>query len=332
MAQPATAPTRAPVTTANAAPKLAFAKPEFTGERTESIIPPEVTHVILAGGFYGSGKTTFVAGIDDPRNELFIDLESKGEGVAKRIGISNYFCPPQEAASLWGFTVPPVKVYDRVQEIIEAIPQGRFSVLILDGLTILQDSMLEKVKASPTSFGVNPAHAISGSMGGAWPGVGLLLQRVFNVARAKGVQVIAVTTEAKAKWGSAGPVLNKFELKGQSIIHKMSILSVIMLPGLPEYAGAPSALVLKEQLGKYEFKGGKLETTKCIPPKLPLASMETVYQYLKKPADYMNLRKEEIPSEDEIEPFRTIVAKDQLATYMELLKAARLGAAEDVEE
>lgn len=332
MAQPATAATRAPAITVNVAPKLSFLKPEFKGERVESIIPPEVTHVILAGGFYGSGKTTFVAGIDDPRNELFIDLESKGEGVAKRIGIANYFCPPQEAAALWGFTVPPVKVYDRVQEIVEAIPQGRFTVLILDGLSILQDSMHEKVVANPTSFGVKPANALSGSMGGAWPGVGLLLQRVFNVARAKGVQVIAVTTEAKAKWSSAGPVLNKFELKGQSIIHKMSILSVIMLPGLPEYAGAPSALVLKEQLGKYEFKGGKLETTKCIPPKLPLASMETVYQYLQKPADYMNLRKEEIPSEDEIEPFRTIVAKDQLATYLELLKAARLGAAEVEDE
>lgn len=323
MALPTPAPKPA-VPAAKPEPKK-FAPPVFQGERQPSIIPPEVTHVTLFGGFYGSGKTTMAAGTDHPLNTLFIDLESKGEGVAKRAGIINYFCPPQEAAEIYGFTAPPTSTFRRVKEIIEAIPAGRFSVLILDGLAVLQDSMLEEVKASPTSFGVNPANAISGSMGGAWPGVGLLLQRVFNVARSKGVQVIAVTTEAKAKWSNTGPILNKFQLLGQGIIHKMSILSLVMIPGAPANGGAPSALVLKEQLGDYQWVDGKSIVTKRIPPKLPLATMEEVYRYLREPADYRKLKPEEVPSKEEMEPFLPIISKDQLASMRELLELARLG-------
>jgi hypothetical protein len=168
-------------------------------------------------------------------------------------------------------------------------------------------------------------------MGGAWPGVGILLQRVFNVARAKGIQVIAVTTEAKAKWGNAGPVLNKFELKGQSIIHKMSVLSLVMVPGFPQYKGAPSALVLKEQLGDFQWRDGAQQVIKRIPPKLPLATMEEVYRYLREPADYGKLRPEEIPSLEEIEPFKPIVSKDQLASMDKLLELSRIANADDIE-
>lgn len=288
--------------------------------------------MLLFGGFYGSGKTTMAIGTDNPANVLMIDLESKGEGVAKRAKIENYFCPPQEAAGLYGFNIPPRAVFDRTREILEAIPQDRFTVVVIDGLAILQDSMLEVVKASPQSFGVNPANAISGSMGGAWPGVGLLLQRVFNVARAKGVSVVALTTEAKPKWGSTGPVLNKYNLNGVAIIHKMSVLSLVMIPGFPQYKGAPSALVLKEQLGDFQWVDGKQTVIKRIPPKLPLATMEEVYRYLREPADYGKLKPEEIPSLEEIEPFKPIVSKDQLASMDKLLELSRLANAEAAEE
>jgi len=321
-------PTPTPKPATPTPPKPSFTKPEFKGERQPSIIPPEVTHVTLFGGFYGSGKTTMAVGTDHPDNVLFIDLESKGEGVANRAGVANYFCPPQDAAGIYGFNIPPRAIFDRTREILEAVPQDRFSVLLIDGLAILQDSMLEVVKASPQSFGVNPANAISGSMGGAWPGVGMLLQRVFNVARAKGIQVVAVTTEAKAKWGSTGPVLNKFQLNGQSIIHKMSVLSLVMIPGFPQYNGAPSALVLKEQLGDYKWVDGKQIVTKRIPPKLPWATMEEVYRYLREPADYGKLKPEEIPSLEEIEPFKPIVSKDQLASMDKLLELSRLANAD----
>lgn len=321
---PAPKPTAPPTTTA----KKEFAPPTFVGEPVESIIPAAVTHVILAGGFFGSGKTTFVAGIDRPENTLFLDYEGKGEGVARTSGIANYFCPPQDASGLYGMMPPKIVTWERTKQILEAMPKDRFKVVILDGLAILQEAIHTYVETAPAhiqqGLGVNPKNVISGSMGGAWPGVGTVLQNVFNVCRAKGVQVVGITTEASAKWTNTGPVLNKFQLKGQSIIHKMSILSVVMIPGYPKYKGAPSALVLKEQLGESVFVDGRQRTRKRVPPKLPLAEMGEVYNYLINPADYGNLKPEENPSPEEMEPFLPIIGKDQLASMKELLELARL--------
>lgn len=329
---PAPVPAKAPAAGQTAAPATAkptFPPVEFKGERVESIIPPDVKHWILAAGFYGTGKTSFVTGIDDPSNILMLDFESKGESIATQLGIENYFAPIQDAMTLAGFGAPATLVFDRVKQIMEAIPANRFTTLILDGLSILQDGLVAKVEANPLAYGVKAENAATGRMGGAWPGVGKLLQAIANQARLKGIQVIGATAEVKQKWGSSGPVLNKFEVKGQGDVHKMSILTVLMLPGYPQYCGAPSALVLKEQLAKYEFKDGRQVVTKRLPLKLPKATMDEVYRYLKEPAKYPNLSAEEIPTEDEMEPFRPVIAKDQLYMYMKLMELARAEAEVD---
>lgn len=320
-------------TTSTQSAKPTFPAIEFKGTAVPSIIPPDVKHWILAAGFYGSGKTTFVTGIDAPQNVLFLDFEAKGENIAAQLGIENYFAPIQDAMTLAGFGAQSTLVFDRVKQIMEAIPSGRFTTLILDGLSILQDGMIEKVKANPLAYGVGIENASTGKMGGAWPGVGKLLQAVANQARLKGIKVIGATAEVKAKWGAQGPILNKFEVKGQGDVHKMSILTVLMVPGLAENGGAPSALVLKEALAKFEWKDGRQVVTKRIPMKLPLATMSEVYRYLREPADYsynpttkrLGLRPDELPTEEEMEPFRPIVAKDQLSTYVKLLELAREG-------
>lgn len=310
-----------------AAPKPTYPAPVFTGERQPSIIPADVSHVIVAGGFYGSGKTTFVCGIDHPANILMIDLESKGELIAHQLGITNYFPVVQDAATLKGFDYKPYQIFDRVKQILVAMPQDRFTTLVIDGVSILQEGLLEAVKLNPTAWGINPKNAESGSMGGAWPGVATILNQIFTQARSRGVKVIGLTTEVKAKWGSTGPILNKFELKGVSLLSKMSILTVIMTKGMNKYLGAPSAIVMKEQLGKYEWSDELKRSVvrKRIPPKLPLAEMAEVYRYLREPADYGNLRLEEIPTTEELEPFLPIVSKEQLSWMREFLDAARLG-------
>jgi hypothetical protein len=330
MATPTPAPK--PATPTTTPTKKEFMPPVFVGEPVPSIIPAAVTHVILAGGFFGSGKTTFVAGIDRPENTLFLDFEGKGEGIARTSKIENYFCPPQDASNLWGMAPPQIATWERTKQILEAMPKDRFKVVLLDGLIILQKAIHTYVETAPAhiqqGLGCNPKNVVSGSMGGAWPGVGTVLQNVFNLCRAKGVQCIGITTEAKAKWSNTGPILNKYQLAGQDIINKMSILSVVMIPGLPEYNGAPSALVLKEQLGESVFVDGRQRTRKRIPPKLPLAEMGAVYDYLINPCDYSKLTKAETPTLEEIEPFKPIVSKDQLASMDKLLELSRLANAD----
>lgn len=328
-----------PGKTANGAavPGVVIPPPVFQGQRQESIIPPDVKHVIVAAGFYGSGKTCFVCGIDHPDNLLMLDFEGKGSGIANQLGILNYFPVVQEVATVKGDKYKPVDTFDRVMQILASIPNGRFTVLILDGLTILQQAALEQVKKAPVSYGVDPQKAVSGSMGGAWPGVSTVMTQIFNIARSKGIEVVGVTTEVKAKWGSQGPLLGKFEIKGVDVLHKMSVLTVLMVPGDPKNQGAPAGLVMKEQLAKVEWskEQGRMVVTKRLPPRLPIATMAEVYGYLSKPANFSALRAEEIPSEEEMEPFKQVISKDQLGTMLEFIKLARIEAglsADDVTE
>lgn len=306
----------------------AFPPPEFKGGREESILPADVRHWVVAAGFFGTGKTTFLLGMDVPANVLMLDFESKGEGIARQLGVENYFAPVQDAATAAGFNPHGTLVFDRVRQILEAVPAGRFTVLILDGLTNLQEGMLDKVKANPLGFGLKPENVDKGAMGGAWPGVGKLLQSIAAYARIKDIKVIGVTTEVKQSWGAQGPILNKFEVKGQSDIHKMSVLTVLMQPPTGLHGRVPSALVMKEQLARHEWKDGRQVVTNRIPPKLPRAEMAEVYRMLAEPPDFAKLGPEYWPTEEEMEPFRKVISKDQLGMMTKYLEAARATAAE----
>lgn len=304
-------------------PKLPALK--FTGQLVESVVPDDLRHLVVATGAWGVGKTTFVCGIDRPENVLMIDFEGKGEGVAGQLGIANYFAPTIEMANVMGFEYKALHAFQRTREILQQMPAGRFTVLILDGLMTLQQGMVEEVKRNPVAYGVKPENAASGAMGGPYPGVGVLLEMMFAAARTKGVKVIGITTEVGAVWGDRGPLLNKFEMKGQKVINKMSVLTVLLVKGAGPGA-PPSGIVLKEQLAKTEFKDGRLVVTKRIPPKLPEASMATVYGYLERPANFTGLRPEEIPSDEELAPFEKTISKQQLADMKIWLEAMRAAA------
>jgi hypothetical protein len=51
--------------------------------------------------------------------------------------------------------------------------------------------------------------------------------------------------------------------------------------------------------------------------------MAEVYRYLKEPAKYPNLSEREIPTDEEMDPFKPVIAKDQLFMYMKLMEMAR---------
>ncbi len=306
--------------------ELRLPEPQFVGEAVPSLIHPHFRGVHLTAGFFGSGKTTIHLGTDVPDNVLFIDMEVKGRNLTEQVGLANYFAPVDDAATVYGMDYKPRHLFQRVTQILKAIPQGRFTTVIIDGLTILQEGLLEEVKANAVSYGVRPDYALSGKMGGAWPGVSMIFQKYFNMLKSKGVQVIGITTELKSKWSDQGPILNKFEVKGVGIINKYSILTGITLPGDAQNLGAPAGLISKEQLGQVGFANGQLQVVKRLPPKMPLYAMREVYRYLDKPANWMNLDKREIPSEDETSPYSAFVGKDQMGLLKSYLDAIRSGA------
>lgn len=308
--------------------KIEFPAPEFTGHKQPSRIHSRFKGMALSAGFFGTGKTLFWLAAEHPENMCFIDLEMKGRNHAEAYGIENYFSPPEEAAAIVGDEYKPIHLFQRVSQILASLPQERFTLVLLDGVKILQEGLAAEVERSPQSYGVKPANAERGKYGGVYPGVGVIFTKYYAMCRAKGVQVLALTSELKSKWGNEGPILNKFEIAGVSALNKYSILSVLTVPGPAENLGVPSGLVLKESLAKIE--NGKI--IRCLPVKLPKATMEEVYKYMDNPCDWASPKQGEVPTPEEMEPYSSFVGKEQMGLLKAYLEAARSGALGEGEE
>jgi hypothetical protein len=326
-------PPRLAAPAAPAKPPIVWPELRFKGEAASTVMPPEMRHLVVLASFYGWGKTTFALGADVPANILMLDYEGKGEMIAEQLGVDNYFPVAQECSQALGTDYSQVHLYRRTKAILEAVPPGRFTTLVLDGLTILQGGIVEQVELNPEGYGLKSKNVETGSFGGPYPGVNYIIRQLIDKAREKQIKLIVVTTEIKAKWGKEGPILNKFEKKGTSVIDQMSVLTLILMqPGYPEFGGAPMALVLKEQLAKYEWVNGKQVVKKRIPPKLPCATFSEVYHYLQEPCNYSNLTERERPTKDEMEPFKPIISSDQLSAMLRLLELqTKMGAIEEAE-
>ena len=306
------------------APKPQMPPPEFTGEPRPSVIHDALRQMVFVTGFRGQGKTTFCLGMDNPANICMLDYESKGEGLARPLGVGGYFSVMDDCAQTFGGDFRPIHVYQRTKQIVEAMPSGRFTTLVLDNASLLQDGALEMVKLRPSDFGIDPVKAQTGQYGGAWPGVKYVLRNLFSVARSKGVKVIAVTFQLTKAWGAQGPLLNKFKTTDVALWHEMSVLSLVLVNGRPEHMPAPSALVMKEQLGEMVWDEAAQETrvVRRLPFKLPRATMGEVYRYLREPVDFKALKPGEMPDSGEIDPFLPTFGKEQLRDLERLARAA----------
>src|SRR5262249_2532004 len=153
-----------------------------------------------------------------------------------------------------------------------------------------------------------------------------ILKSLFNLARAKGIKVIVVTFQPTGAWKDWRPLFNKFKTTDVAIWHELSILSLVLVDGMKEHFPAPSALVMKEQLAKlmWDPQVGAMQVRRRLPLKLPLASMSAVYQYLIKPASFLEPGSGEVPEPGEVDQWSVTFSKDQLRQLEKLAEAARL--------
>lgn len=297
--------------------------PTFEGERVPSVIPPDFNGLVMVTGFRGRGKTTFSLGADRGENICMLDFESKGEALASQIKVGGYFPILDICADTHGFNFRPIQIFNATRTILEAMPSNRFTTLILDNAGWLQEGCLAEVKRSPVTYGIDPERALKGNYGGAWPGVNYILKSLFSIAQAKGVRVIVSTFQPRTAWNNGVPMLNKFKITDLSVWHELSVLSLVLVPGLPKFMPAPSALVMKEQLAQMEWDEETLElkVRRRLPTKLPKASFASIYNYLRNPADLLAPTEGEAATTDELNPWLPTFGKEQLAEVQKLAEA-----------
>lgn len=283
------------------------------------------------------GKTSYGLKTDNPANILMLDYEDKGALLAKPLGVGGYFQVMTEVVGQLGEKFELQAVYDRTLQILNAVPEGRFTTLFIDNAQDLQDGSAQLIRNNPAvakRYGIRPENAETGAYGGALPGVKHLIKNMFHLANGKGIKVIVVSFQLKGAWADKKPLMNKFKMTDVSIWHERSILTLALVAPMVEYFPIPRALIMKEQLSKMEWiSNGDEKYTKQIrrlPMALPRAEPRYVYHYLDNPADFKNFKPGESTTAEELFPFTPTFGKEQLLMMERMVRAqAALAPEED---
>jgi len=316
-----------------------FPDPIFTGDRQPSIIHPEFSGLNLVTGFRGKGKTSWGLKIDNPLNICMIDAEDKGRTLAqqRKFTVGAYFQPVTDAIDLMGERYDLQGVYDRIVQIVNAIPKGRFTSLFIDNAQCLQDGaqrFLANNLSQGPRYGVRPDNIVTGGFGGALPGAKHMIAELIHLANSKEIKVITVSFQLKGAWAKGQPLFNKFKTTDVDIWHQLSVCTLAMVDPLPQHFPIPRALVMKESLSLMEWDEDKQFTRQIrrVPPALPQAEPRFLYNYLNNPADMAKLKEGESVTALELAPFAPTFSDEQVMLFERMARAQKeLGINEEEE-
>ncbi len=296
-------------------------------EKLQSILPKEMKGVMFISGYRGKGKTFLAAQADFPPNIAFFDFEDKGEGVHNQLGFGYYKALSQEKNN-------PLARGKLLLEEINSLPRNKFTVAIFDNIRPLEDALLtlvyDDVKHYANLYG-KTAIAVSNDQYAAARGIGheLISDAVLKPLYDKGIKLIIATSHVKPVYNNPG----KMKVQGRDKWQELSILTLILVDG-DEYP-IPSAIVQKEQLGSLSIRDdytpeeiemimkGEMATHAVIrrlPYRISVATFDQLRWYLNNPPNLSNPAKGENLVEDEVQPFREQMSKEQISIQLLLLE------------
>lgn len=285
-----------------------------------SILAPEERGVRKNTGYRGDGKSFHAAQIENPALTAFFDFEKKGEGINGQLHFGMYLPVTEQAKGA-------LAAWETFAKAIDEFPRDRFTHVVLDNTAPLEMALKAHVVANAEKYerqyGVIASNIKANKYGGASGVVNYLISDLIcNPLWSKGVQLITVTSHVKPRWAGGVQVANSFNIKGADRWDELSVLTLIFLKG--ENAPIPSALVMKEQMGKlaWDEDKGEFSVFRRLPYRLPKATPAEIRRYLREPADLKNPKPGEAPTEAELRPFSEVLSREQLSILLAEIKAS----------
>ena len=292
----------------------------------ESILPPDFNGgVVYISGKRGLGKSWLASQLEIPERVAFFDFEEKGQGIDAQLNFGLYTQPTVEASEKG---TDPLYIWNSVQNTIEKMEFGRYTVAIIDNVSYLELALAgesrRNLREYVTQFGLNMANVTSGRFGGISSVVNNLVSaKISHPLRKKGVKLVVITSHIKPRWGSGGIIFNKFTQKGADRWNELSVLTLILVPG--EHNPIPAAIVLKEQLGKIRWDKETKEFVmyRRFPYRLPDATGQAIRYYLEHPANLKEPAEGEKLIQSEIDPYLEELTTEQIAVTLQIAEAQR---------
>lgn len=305
-----------------------------------TILPPEMRGTMSITGLRGYGKSFLASQADLPNNIMFVDFENKGAGIDNQLQFGSYFAPVQESSD-------PLSLYRNVQSIVDSIEQDRFTVLVFDNVSPLELALNAEASNNAEKYsklyGLNLKNIKAGRFGGTKAVTNFMISDMCNRIHGKGIKLIITTSHMSKRWSTGGIIPNKYNAKGADRWQELSILTLILIGG--KYPPIPSALVQKEQLGTIsidsnpneeqleKMKRGEIghEIARRLPPKIAKCNFQEIRHYLYHPANFGKLTDDEIPTEEEADPYRERLNKEQMTIVLAAADIQRKQEKEDDE-
>jgi hypothetical protein len=297
-----------------------------------SILPPEMQGVMFISGYRGYGKSFLASQADLPDNIAFFDFESKGAGINTQLNFGTYRAITQESGG------DPLKLFDIAYTAFANLEKDRYTVVVFDNVSPFEVALNAQASNRADHFaeryGLNAANVKAGRFGGTRAVANFMISEVCAGLHAKGVRLVIAVSHIKPRWSTGGPIPNKYNVKGADRWQELSILTLLLIPG--DKPPVPSALVQKEQLGTIGIASNltseQIEAMKRgdaghtihrrLPPKISECTFQKIRWYLSNPADFDNLKSEEVPSQEESDPFEESLNQEQFELVKNMASVA----------
>jgi len=265
---------------------------------------PLAVEVFGATGEYKSGKTLLGLSIapgshpeghpyaGKPRT-LYHDWEKSG-GTYGGTGCERVDVPSR-LLEIKRDNYKPIDAYEWFLDQVEnKLKPRQYDVWVVDPITDIESGMVDYVKKNCEKFGLSKEQ-VNKAGGLLWGAVKDHWKQILLKLATK-VQCFYFTSHLRQVWEGNTPVRGKKEPKGKETLFELASL-YLWLEREPDSEGrvpaVPSAVVLKERLSDTVIEDGELRIIQLMPPRLPVATVAAIREYIANPPNYAKLKPDE---------------------------------------
>ena len=261
---------------------------------SESLWPNGVEIEVLGlTGDPESGKTLFGLTIAAPERTLVYDME-KSSSVYKSLGFHHvdlHRILSEKFPNGYG----PVDIYTTWKQLILDLQPGKWDVIMLDPADDMEQGLVEYVARNASKYGFSTPESFKKSGGIFWGYVRAEWKQLIIGHAATRCQTFVFTTHLRTVWRDGSPTKEK-EPKGKETLLESATL-YLWLDREPDAEGVvpvePRAKVHKTRLCSFQKVDGRIKKVPILPPRLPVATPDSVREYIINPPDYTALKEEE---------------------------------------
>lgn len=247
--------------------------------------------VLGVTGPYASGKTLFLLTID-PKNTLLFDTEKSAASYEalgfNRVDLAN------EVQKQYPNGASAQQAYEVWLKLIRAVPAGKYSVIGVDPIDDLENGLIDHTLANYSKYNFNSREAFDKAGGIKWAAIKNTWKSTLQEIASK-CEVFGFTSHLRRVWVGGAPT-EEVQPRGKTTL--MELASLYLMLDRPDGNGLPSATVLKSRLAVpvMDEETG-LTVTQVLPPRMPVATVRALRDYIVNPAGLRELLPEELAPE-----------------------------------